>query len=121
MRSIQTLRTFAVIAFIAASILMVRAAPPATTTTPPPTVEFNRDIRPILSNVCFQCHGPDKAKRKADLRFDTEEGAHADLGDHFAIVPGQPEKSVLLERVTASDPAKRMPPPAVAPALKKEE
>ncbi len=77
-------------------------------------VEFNRDIRPILSNACFQCHGPDKAKRKADLRFDTEEGSRVDLGEHFAIVPGHPEKSVLLDRVASSDPAKRMPPARVA-------
>ncbi len=74
-------------------------------------VDFNRDIRPILSDACFHCHGPDKVKRKAVVHFDTEEGAHLDLGGYFAIVPGQPERSELLKRVTATDPAKRMPPP----------
>ena len=56
-------------------------------------VEFNRDIRPILSDKCYTCHGPDKANRKTKLRFDTEDGAKQDLGGHFAIVPGDPAKS----------------------------
>src|SRR5437868_15377689 len=65
----------------------------------PKTVEFNRDIRPILSDTCFHCHGPDKAKRKADLRFDTEAGAFASLGDHRAIEPGNLEKSEMYQRL----------------------
>src|SRR5688572_7519675 len=87
----------------------------------PLPVEFNRDIRPILSDACFNCHGPDKPKRKADLHFDTEEGARADLGGHFAIVPGKPSESKMLERVASADPKKRMPPPSAGPALTKEQ
>src|SRR5215510_9760396 len=75
-----------------------------------PPVEFNRDIRPILSDACFHCHGPDKAKRKADLRLDTEEGAFADRGGYHALVPGKPDASELLRRITAKDEAERMPP-----------
>jgi hypothetical protein len=75
----------------------------------PQTVEFNRDIRPILSDTCFQCHGPDKAKRKADLRLDTEAGAFADLGGYRALVPGQPDKSELYLRIITGDPKERMP------------
>ncbi|MCI0681910.1 MAG: DUF1553 domain-containing protein [Gemmataceae bacterium] len=87
----------------------------------PRPVEFNRDIRPILSDKCFNCHGPDKAKRKADLHFDTEEGARADLGGYFAIVPGKPNESRMLDRVSSADPAKRMPPLASGPGLTKEQ
>jgi hypothetical protein len=74
------------------------------------TVEFNRDIRPIFSDKCYTCHGPDKGNRKTKLRFDTEAGAMADLGGHFAIVPGDPEKSELVRRITAENKSMRMPP-----------
>jgi hypothetical protein len=87
----------------------------------PRAVEFNRDIRPILSDACFNCHGPDKSKRKGGLHFDTEEGARADLGGYFAIVPGKPAESALIQRVTHSAPAKRMPPPSSGPALSKDK
>lgn len=81
-------------------------------------VDFNRDIRPILSDACFHCHGPDKVKRKAAVHFDTEEGARVDLGGYFAIVPGKPDQSELLKRIASADPAKRMPPPSSGhPAL----
>jgi mono/diheme cytochrome c family protein len=76
----------------------------------PQTVEFNRDIRPILSDNCYKCHGPDKAKRKADLRLDTEAGAKAKLDDGFVIVPGDPAKSEIIRRITTKDEDDRMPP-----------
>jgi hypothetical protein len=76
----------------------------------PQVVEFNRDIRPILSDTCFTCHGPDQANRKTKLRFDTEAGAFADLDGHRAIVPGSLEKSEMFRRVSAQDEALRMPP-----------
>jgi hypothetical protein len=74
-------------------------------------VDFNRDIRLILSNRCFACHGPDEAQLQADLRLDSFQGATRDLDGHAAIVPGSPEKSVLLKRVTSTDDDERMPPP----------
>ena len=76
----------------------------------PDKIEFNRDIRPILSDTCFLCHGPDKARRKADLRLDVEASAKAKIEDHYAIVPGQPAQSELIRRITTSDADDRMPP-----------
>jgi hypothetical protein len=78
---------------------------------PPADIHFNRDVRPILADACYQCHGPDKGKRKARLRFDTQEGASTDLGGRRAIVAGRPGESVLLHRITATVAAERMPPP----------
>ena len=72
------------------------------------SLDFNRDIRPILSNACFTCHGPDPESRKADLRLDQSESA---VDDAEVIVPGKPEKSELLARVSTDDPDDRMPPP----------
>lgn len=73
-------------------------------------LEYSRDIRPILSNHCFKCHGPDSGARKAELRLDTPEGAFANRGDYQAIAPGKPDTSAILERVASSDPETRMPP-----------
>jgi mono/diheme cytochrome c family protein len=81
------------------------------------TVEFNRDIRPIFSENCFACHGPDKPKRKADLRLDNPEGAFADLGGHFALVPKKPADSALYQRLTDKDPRRRMPPASTGKSL----
>ncbi|GIW86725.1 MAG: peptidyl-prolyl cis-trans isomerase [Isosphaeraceae bacterium] len=75
-------------------------------------VDFNRDVRPILSDACFACHGPDERTRKAGLRLDTREGAFAALkSGGQAIVPGDPEESELVFRVESDDPTIVMPPP----------
>jgi hypothetical protein len=71
----------------------------------PPVVDFNRDIRPILSDNCYQCHGPDKNKRKADLRLDTRDGL-------FTVVsPGKPAESELYRRLVTANADERMPEP----------
>jgi hypothetical protein len=74
-------------------------------------LQFNRDIRPILSDKCFACHGLDTKHRKADLRLDTPDGAFADHKGSRAIVPGDLSKSELWSRITAKDEADVMPPP----------
>lgn len=80
-------------------------------------VDFNQDIRPILSNTCFRCHGPDEAERKAGLRLDTRAGAMKDLDGVAAIVPGKPELSEMLARISAPDPDDVMPPPEAGERL----
>ena len=68
-------------------------------------IDFNRDVRPILSNNCFQCHGPDEKVRKGKLRLDTKDGAAA------VVVAGKPDESAFVSRVLATDVAEVMPPP----------
>ncbi len=70
-------------------------------------IEFNRDVRPILSDHCFACHGPDSTHRQADLRLDMREGAMA----MSALVPGAPEESELVTRIESEDDSLVMPPP----------
>ncbi|MBI1314525.1 DUF1553 domain-containing protein [bacterium] len=72
-------------------------------------ISFDRDVRPILSDKCFPCHGPDIENREAGLRLDTFEGATADLDGYAAVVPGDVKNSVLLQRIDGD--ADRMPPP----------
>ena len=77
----------------------------------PSEIDFQRDIRPLLSKNCFRCHGPDAEAREARLRLDTREGAMAALrGGGVAIVPGDPSASGILHRIKADDPMDLMPP-----------
>ena len=72
--------------------------------------DFQRDVRPILSENCFTCHGPDAETREAGLRLDTFEGATARRDGAAAVTPGRPNESELIARITAKDPHERMPP-----------
>lgn len=75
-------------------------------------IDFNRDVRPILSDTCYKCHGPDTKERQAGLRLDQKESAlgQAESGA-TAIIPGKPAESELVRRITSQDDAERMPPP----------
>jgi mono/diheme cytochrome c family protein len=86
------------------------AAELSTTEPPTDTIDYSRDIRPILSANCFACHGPDPETREADVRLDKAEYAYADLGGAAAIVPNDPAKSLIIERIEAEDESMRMPP-----------
>lgn len=87
----------------------------------PEKIQFNRDVRPIFSDKCFACHGPDSNARQTELRLDNEAGALADLGGFQAVVPGDLEASELFHRVTTDDDDLRMPPVDESPALTPRE
>jgi hypothetical protein len=74
-------------------------------------VDFDREIRPILSEYCYACHGPDQKARKADLRLDRKEDAFRDRSGYAVVVPGKVEESELIRRVTSQDADETMPPP----------
>jgi hypothetical protein len=74
-------------------------------------VDFDRDIRPILSDACFACHGPDETERQADLRLDTRDGLFRQQDGVSVVAPGKPDASELLRRLLSSDPDEQMPPP----------
>jgi hypothetical protein len=85
-------------------------------------LDFNRQIRPILSDKCFKCHGPDSTNRQAGLRLDSAEIATHPLDSgETAIVPGKPEQSELAKRIYAEDDSERMPPPTSQKTLSADE
>ncbi|MFL2912094.1 MAG: PSD1 and planctomycete cytochrome C domain-containing protein [Opitutales bacterium] len=84
-------------------------------------VDFTNEVRPILSEYCFHCHGPDKSTRKAKLRLDLSEGALADLGGYSAVIPGKPEDSELMFRLHSEDEDELMPPPENGKSLTNEQ
>ncbi|MCA9121167.1 MAG: PSD1 domain-containing protein [Planctomycetaceae bacterium] len=100
MRSVRRLLCFA-LAMIFASPMLAEDVEP---------VDYNRDIRPILSDVCYRCHGPDVGERQTELRLDLRESAFAERDGQAAVVAGTSDASQLYLRLLAEDPDKRMPP-----------
>jgi hypothetical protein len=107
------------------SAISVGALSGAAVAASPAKIDFAREIRPILSNNCFQCHGPDDKKRKGGgdvgLRLDTAEGAFAAIEGSFAVVPGKPEKSAILTRIHSTDVDEVMPPPKTGKKITQKE
>ncbi|MBU6179971.1 MAG: DUF1549 domain-containing protein, partial [Verrucomicrobia bacterium] len=93
------------------TILLLSGLIPGLSAVAEEKIDFNRQIRPLISNHCVACHGPDDKERKADLRLDTVEGATADLGGYAAVVPGKPDESEMLLRILSEDDEEVMPPP----------
>lgn len=103
--------------FVAASSVIGAVALAATAASPtgqspapaaaPAAIDFDRDIRPIFAENCYECHGPNERYRETNFHLDTEEGSYLDDG---VIVPGSAAKSRLIQRITHPDPIDRMPP-----------
>ena len=111
-RSLAIITSIAGSICFAASCLSHRGGPESEKM--PDLVSYNYDVCPILSDKCFKCHGPDANHREAHLRLDIADSAYAPLHvtkGAFAIVPGKPDASMLLKRVSSADPDFRMPPP----------
>ena len=114
---------------IVLALVAVLGATPAPGAEPEPAktphvIDFNREIRPILSNACFFCHGPDANKRKGaskPFRLDTEEGLFADLGGYASVVKGNPDESELIARVTSEEKGEVMPPAETGKKLSPKE
>jgi hypothetical protein len=103
---------------------VLAADPPELGAASPGEVSFNFQVRPVLSDRCFACHGPDEKSRKGKLRLDTPEGAHQVLAQAQGLkpfAPGSLEKSAAWQRITSHDPDQQMPPPASRLSLNAEE
>src|SRR3954463_1109760 len=102
-------------------IVLLVASTSSFTATASGKVDFQRQVRPILSDNCFLCHGPDKGTRMVDLRLDIQEGAFAARKNGTPIVPGKPDESLVIKRIYSDNPAFRMPPVFAHKTLTQEQ
>lgn len=110
--------------WLAAMLVLAVGVVPAHAARPErgPSPDFNRDVRPVLSNRCFKCHGPDDENQEAGLRLDLREAAVAELDSGTrAIVPGDVDESEVIARITSTDPDLVMPPPHTKVVLSDHE
>ncbi len=103
-------RIAAAVVAVLTGVAVLSAPPLAGSTVDQAPVDFQLQVRPILSDACFECHGPDPKARLADLRLDLEEGVFAERSTGLPVTPGDPESSLIYQRITHSDSALRMPP-----------
>ena len=106
----STVPLFAALVCFCLALFGVPSVPAEHHETPQATLNYNLDIRPILADNCFACHGPDAKTRQADLRLDTKAGAFSEPSGYPVIVPGKPEESELHLRIVSEDDTYRMPP-----------
>ncbi|MCH7729776.1 MAG: DUF1549 domain-containing protein, partial [Planctomycetes bacterium] len=108
MRIVQSIFAKTSAVSMTALLCVVLCSP--TGAAPPRTIQYNRDVRPILADKCFRCHGADQAARQADMRLDEQKDATADRGGYRVISPGKSAASELIRRITSTDDDERMPP-----------
>ncbi|MEQ9412081.1 MAG: PSD1 and planctomycete cytochrome C domain-containing protein [Fuerstiella sp.] len=119
--SFSAAKAAAGLSWLRSSVVVLLLGCPALTAAAAEPPDFNRQVRPLLSDRCFACHGPDATHREADLRLDQFESYTADRDGYQVVVPGKPQKSELLNRITSSDPDLVMPPAHLGKALTAEE
>ena len=100
----------AAVVAVLTGVAVLSAPPMAGSTVDQAPVDFQSQVRPILSNTCFECHGPDPKARLADLRLDLEEGVFSERSAGSPVTPGDPDSSLVYQRITHPDAALRMPP-----------
>ncbi len=106
---------------LSASVALVFAADGDPASAAPPKIDFFKQVRPILAQHCFQCHGPDSAARKANLRLDLKAEALAAHDNEFAIKPGDPKASEVVERIKSAEADELMPPPKTGDKLSSKQ
>ena len=114
-------RPLALAIFALATGLAVGTAPAAAQGASAPAIDFQRHVRPILADNCFQCHGPDESTRQVRLRLDTEEGAFAERPSGYPVVKGDAEASLIYRRITHANSRLRMPPADTNKTLSDEQ
>src|SRR3954471_21170939 len=110
-----------IVACVAVAILLAAPITFANAADATSALNFTRDVRPILANNCFQCHGPDTAARKADLRLDVRESAGKVQGAEAVVDSKKAADSEILRRISSTDPEEHMPPADSGKALKPEQ
>lgn len=110
MRASKLSKMVLALAVVGSFLVWIGGTDEAVGAAAPKQVDFNRDVRPILADNCYACHGPDDKARKADLRLDTKEGLFSEIDGKMVVVAGKPAESELLARITHEDVTERMPP-----------
>ena len=118
---IEFLHWFPIRSAIGLAGLLVLVGSAAAAPPQPAPVQFARDIAPILSDTCYQCHGPDVAQREAKLRLDTRSGLFETREKQQVVTPGNRQASHLWNRITAKDVDERMPPADSGKSLTREQ
>ncbi len=120
-RRLRSCLRFAGVTVSATAVSLIGLAIPAIADDLPERIGFNRDIRPILAENCFQCHGPDAGQRQAELRLDEPASAFRQRKSQRVIVPGEPKASALVRRISTGDESQRMPPKDSGRTLTEEQ